>query len=234
MKVKNLLTPSLWVEAVAKGVDQAISLSAQRTHLISHLYLDSLSKSKGGSLLLTEPSSCPCGKVIPIENLFSILDQTINYKKTVTKDTATGVLNTASISPLNPSQGGGYPDDNPKTQFGMRKIPLEYVPPSAIHALARAFADGGRKYGPYNWREKTISSSVYYGAALRHIMAWWDGEDAASDSGLSHLDHALACLAMIVDGQSVGKLNDNRPPKGTAGKMQKDWLEKDGKGTAGT
>jgi hypothetical protein len=100
--------------------------------------------------------------------------------------------------------------------------------------MARAFADGARKYEPYNWREKTISSSVYYGAAMRHLTAWWDGEDNASDSGLSHLDHALACIGMIIDGGSIGKLNDNRPLKGAAGQMQKDWLEKNDKRTAGT
>jgi hypothetical protein len=89
--------------------------------------------------------------------------------------------------------------------------------------MARAFANGAQKYGPYNWREKTISSSVYYAAALRHLMAWWDGEDNAEDSGLNHLDHALACVGMIVDGSSVGKLNDNRPLKGAASKMQLEW-----------
>lgn len=120
----------------------------------------------------------------------------------------------------------GYPDNNPKTAFGAKKLPLELVPPSAVAALAEAFADGAKKYGPYNWRDKSISSSVYYGAALRHLSAWWDGEDYAPDSGIHHLHHALACIALIIDGASVDKLNDNRPPKGAAGKMQKAWLEK--------
>lgn len=118
-----------------------------------------------------------------------------------------------------------YPDNNPKTAFGAKKLPLELVPPSAVHALAEAFADGAKKYGPYNWREKSISSSIYYGAALRHLQSWWDGEDLAEDSGINHLHHALACIAMLIDGGSVGKLNDNRPPKGAASSMQKKWLE---------
>jgi Domain of unknown function (DUF5664) len=120
----------------------------------------------------------------------------------------------------------GYPDNNPKTEFGMKKLPLELVPPSAMHALAEAFNDGARKYNAYNWREKSISSSVYYGAALRHLTAWWDGEDSAEDSGLNHLHHALACIAMLIDGKSVNKLNDNRPPKGAASNMQQDWINK--------
>lgn len=126
---------------------------------------------------------------------------------------------------------GGYPDNNPKTALGSKKLPLEVVPPSAMHALAEAFADGANKYGSYNWRSKTVSSSIYYAAALRHMQAWWDGEDVASDSRIHHLHHALACLAIVVDAGSIGKLNDNRPPKGAAADMQRAWLKgTDGKG----
>jgi hypothetical protein len=63
-------------------------------------------------------------------------------------------------------------------------------------------------------REKTISSTVYYGAAMRHLQAWFDGEDLAPDSGVHHLAHVMACCAMVLDGQSLAKLNDNRPPPG--------------------
>ena len=122
----------------------------------------------------------------------------------------------------------GYPDDNPKTLVGATKIPLHLVPPSALYALARAFDDGAKKYGPYNWREKTISATTYYGALLRHVTAWWDGEDVASDSGRHHLDHALACIALLIDAQSIGMLNDNRPPKGASAQMQFEYLKSKG------
>lgn len=121
--------------------------------------------------------------------------------------------------------GPGYPDNNPKTAFGLAKIPLHLVPPSSLHALANAFADGAEKYGPFNWREKAISSTVYYAAVMRHLTAWFDGEEVAQDSGKPHLDHALACIAMLIDGKSVGKLNDNRPPKGAAAQMQADYIK---------
>jgi len=142
----------------------------------------------------------------------------------------TGYIGTFGPWIIDPTTGKvppvSYPDNNPKTAFGAKKLPLELVPPSAVAALAEAFADGAKKYGPYNWREKSISSSIYYGAALRHIQSWWDGEDLAEDSGINHLHHALACIAMLIDGSSVGKLNDNRPPKGAASKMQKKWIDR--------
>lgn len=119
-----------------------------------------------------------------------------------------------------------YPDDNPKTIHGIKKVPLHLVPPSASHALALGFADGAEKYGPYNWREKTVSASIYVAAAKRHIDAWFDGEEVAYDSGVPHLAHAMACLAIIYDGMTIGKINDDRPPAGASPRLQKEYAEK--------
>lgn len=110
-----------------------------------------------------------------------------------------------------------YPDDNPKTQFGLKKTPMHLVPPEAIRQMALAFANGADKYGPFNWREHTVSSTVYYAACMRHLTDWFDGvdvDDKAPDSGVHHLGHALACIAIILDAKicGEGKLNDNRPP----------------------
>lgn len=116
-----------------------------------------------------------------------------------------------------------YPDNNPKTALGILKVPLHLVPPSAKHYLALAFKDGAAKYGPYNWRDKTVSSSVYVAAAARHIDAWWDGEELSADAKVVHLAHAMACLAIILDAQTVGKLNDDRPTKGAASQLQLDF-----------
>lgn len=107
-----------------------------------------------------------------------------------------------------------YPDDNPKTVIGLTKPPLHAIPPVALLHLGGAMSDGERKYGLMNWREKTVSSSVYYDAALRHLLAWWDGENKASDSGIHHLGHVMACCAILLDAASTGKLNDNRPTPG--------------------
>ena len=107
----------------------------------------------------------------------------------------------------------GYKDDNPKTIYGEQKTPMDLVPPSAIRTEARVFKHGADKYGAYNWREKTVSSSVYYAAALRHLTAWWDGENRDPDSGEHHLAHVRACMAIVIDAAGLGRLNDDRPPR---------------------
>lgn len=105
---------------------------------------------------------------------------------------------------------------NPKDRVGLTKSRLGLVPPALMITVAPAFANGAEKYGAYNWRDESISLSVYLEASLRHIFAFMDGEDIATDSGLDHLAHAAACMAIIFDARSLGKLIEDRPTKGNA------------------
>ncbi len=104
----------------------------------------------------------------------------------------------------------GYPDDNPKTIVGRAKPALRAIPPIAILHLGGAMGEGESKYGRFNWRDKTVTSSVYYDAIQRHLLAWWDGENNASDSGRHHLAHVMACCAILLDAEAASKLNDDR------------------------
>lgn len=108
---------------------------------------------------------------------------------------------------------GPYPDDNPKTAVGATKPPLHFIPPSSLIALGAAMENGGEKYGLMNWRKHRVSSSVYYNAMLRHALEWWDGDDIAEDSLVSHLGHVMACCAILIDAIHTGQLNDDRPSR---------------------
>lgn len=77
------------------------------------------------------------------------------------------------------------------------KPPLSLVPAELVLGAARAFDFGAKKYSPHNWR-KGIPTSKLYDALQRHLVAWNEGEDVADDSKLDHLDHAAACLAMLM------------------------------------
>lgn len=106
------------------------------------------------------------------------------------------------------------PDDNPKTRFGVAKPSVTLIPGPALIHCALAFRDGATKYGPANWRVDPVTASTYTDAAFRHLLDYWDGEDRASDSGVLHLAHAMACLAILIDAQEQGTLKDDRPTKG--------------------
>ncbi len=108
---------------------------------------------------------------------------------------------------------------NPKDSLGLAKVSLSKVPVAGLIHEALAMRDGAVKYGPHNWREYPVIATVYYDACLRHMMAWFDGEEEAPDSGVHHLGHAKACLGILLDAMENGKLGDDRPLPGAAARL---------------
>lgn len=106
--------------------------------------------------------------------------------------------------------GHGLKPTNTKDIVGSDKLPLHLWPTSAKALGALALLDGMLKYGRSNFRADGVRASIYYDATNRHLDAWFEGEDVDPDSGLPHLAHALACIAVLVDAQEAGKFTDDR------------------------
>jgi hypothetical protein len=113
------------------------------------------------------------------------------------------------------------PDANPKSLHGITKPSMGVVPPSAMLHLSDVLSDGAEKYGPLNWRRDAVAASVYYSAAMRHLMAWWDGEDIdpGSKRGAHHLAAVMANMAIVLDAAGTGHLIDDRPAPGPTPRM---------------
>jgi hypothetical protein len=109
--------------------------------------------------------------------------------------------------------GGGLTNtkpSNPKDIIGSDKLPLHLWPETATAMGCLGLLDGMLKYGRSNFRAIGVRATIYTDAVKRHVNRWLEGEDNDPDSGLPHMAHALACLAIIVDAQAAGKLNDDR------------------------
>jgi Domain of unknown function (DUF5664) len=104
---------------------------------------------------------------------------------------------------------------NPKDLLGNKKVSISKFPLVGLIHGAHAMMNGADKYGPYNWREKDVIASIYVDAALRHLIAWFEREEIAEDSGVHHLGHAEACCAILLDAQENGNLIDDRPKSKT-------------------
>jgi hypothetical protein len=105
-----------------------------------------------------------------------------------------------------------YKPTNPKDAVGIRKAGLSVVPANVLLELSVAMTEGAAKYGRHNWRKAGVRASVYYDAAMRHLMCWWEGEDIDPDSGLSHVTKAIASLTVLRDAQMQGMWTNDRPP----------------------
>ena len=118
-------------------------------------------------------------------------------------------------------------ESNPKYDAGIKKAPLHCIPMGPIFELGLAMFEGNRKYGRHNYRAVGVRASVYYDAAMGHIVDWWEGEDIDPDSGVHHLIKAMACLLVVRDSQLMGNFNDDRPLKYTNGLKGRSGLMKE-------
>lgn len=109
---------------------------------------------------------------------------------------------------------------NPKDAVGSTKIAMSYVPANVEAEIALGMMEGGLKYGRHNYRVVGVRASIYYDAARRHLMDWWEGEDIDKKSGLSHVSKAISSLVVLRDAMIRGNWDDDRPPKSKPG-----WLD---------
>lgn len=103
---------------------------------------------------------------------------------------------------------------NPKDAVGSGKLPLHLWPTTATALGSIGMLNGMLKYGRSNFRAIGVRASIYVDAAKRHLDAWFEGEECDPDDGVPHLAAALSCIAIIVDADAAGKLNDDRMVEG--------------------
>lgn len=106
---------------------------------------------------------------------------------------------------------------NPKDLLGNKKVSITKFPAIALAHAAHAMMNGAAKYGAFNWRGNPVIASIYIDACMRHLNQWFDGEEIASDSGVHHLGHAIACVGILLDAQETGNLVDDRPVEHSKG-----------------
>ncbi len=90
------------------------------------------------------------------------------------------------------------------------KIPYELLAPEYLEATASVLQFGANKYGSRNW-ELGMDWSRPFGALMRHMWAWWKGEEADPETGMSHLWHAACCIMFLIAYEKRQIGNDNRP-----------------------
>jgi hypothetical protein len=100
---------------------------------------------------------------------------------------------------------------DPKREAGSLKADVTNLSIAALLAEGEVMRQGAEKYGSYNWTVHSMRASTYYNAILRHLWAWWTGQDTDPDSGQSHLAHIRASCGILIEQQVAARLNDDRP-----------------------
>lgn len=95
------------------------------------------------------------------------------------------------------------------------KLDWSLLPIDSVEEILRVLEFGKRKYAAWNWASNGgFKYSRLYRSLLRHIFAWWRGEDNDPETGLSHLAHAgcniLFLLYYIKHRNTKYQNNDDR------------------------
>lgn len=106
-------------------------------------------------------------------------------------------------------------DTNPKDSVGIKKVPMSPVSVPVMMEVGLAMLEGALKYGRHNYRVSGVRASVYYDALMRHIGAWWEGEDMdpGTKGRIHHITKCISTLTVLRDSMIKGNWVDDRPPK---------------------
>jgi len=96
-----------------------------------------------------------------------------------------------------------------KSAESASKPRLELLPGAALEQIAEVLTYGAAKYEAHNWC-RGARWGRYFAALLRHLFAWWRGEDLDPETGMSHLAHAGCCLLFLMEYQRNGWGADDR------------------------
>jgi hypothetical protein len=103
------------------------------------------------------------------------------------KDLITAQMERYNEAP--PSEGVKYDGTKPRWSL---------LPNGAVNQIIEVLEFGAAKYAPDNWKKVDNGRQRYYDALMRHMEAWWNGEENDPESGLSHLAHAGCCLTFLI------------------------------------
>lgn len=95
-------------------------------------------------------------------------------------------------------------------QKGAKPENYSLIPVEALAEVARVYEFGAKKYEANNWR-LGYAWSLSYSALMRHIQAFWGGEDMDPESGYHHLAHATFHLfSLMTWGQTHPEKDDRQ------------------------
>lgn len=110
----------------------------------------------------------------------------------------------------------------PGSKFDGGKERIDLMSPEFVFGVSKVLTFGAMKYGERNW-EKGMSWGRCFGAAMRHMWAWWGGalptnENYAfgvtdDETGFSHLMHAGCCVMFLATYEIRCVGTDDRPKR---------------------
>lgn len=112
----------------------------------------------------------------------------VEYSKWVARDVFKNIDNHGQQMTMRVE---GVKFDNDKPQWSL-------LPFKALKEVVDVLTYGAKKYAPDNWKKVPDARRRYIDAGFRHLTAYASGEKLDSETGKSHLAHAICCLLYLL------------------------------------
>ena len=101
----------------------------------------------------------------------------------------------ASLSIPEETNTKGFQPTGVKHDSG--KLNWSLMPFGALQEVVKVLEFGSKKYAPNNWQYVDNADERYWNAAMRHLIAYKTESTNDSETGLSHLAHAICCMLFL-------------------------------------
>lgn len=94
-------------------------------------------------------------------------------------------------------------------KYDKGKLRYDLIPADALDELARVYTIGSEKYDDNNWRLGMKWGKVF-AAVMRHMWAFWGGEELDPEDGIAHTIHAAWGCFTLFNYSRIQKRFDDR------------------------
>lgn len=91
------------------------------------------------------------------------------------------------------------------------KLMFELITPECVIGIVECLTYGAKKYKPNSWQNVDNAIDTHYGALMRHLMAWRQGEIFDKETKLSHMKHVLSnAMFLLYHEEQNGKYKSKK------------------------
>ena len=86
-------------------------------------------------------------------------------------------------------------------KYDQGKTDWSLLPWHEVEQVVRVLMFGAARYGRDDWKHfihKPKNEERYFNAAIRHLVAWKNGQTNDQETNMHHLAHALCCIMFIL------------------------------------
>lgn len=86
----------------------------------------------------------------------------------------------------------------PGTKYDQKKARWDLLPLRPLQEVVEVLTAGANEHGKNNWQNLKRAKSRFFSALMRHLVEYREGNKIDTDTGKSHLAHAVCNILFLM------------------------------------